>query len=344
MLAGKLLVTRYSGPGDIVVLTRNPDGSIRSQNTGVAGLKGFVDPLDITEDPTTGNLYVSDYGQRNGAARQIYLLRPIPAGANLTTSKDQLVFSDTISSVSPSPSPNLTLRITNTGTVPLTFPTGGIRIVDDPNSAGDDSSLFKIVNAATLPDTIGVGESVDVVVNFNASAVGIDSAILRIQSNDADRPTVDVALRGVGVPGTGGANEPSLARILRAYQIPTIVGDGPNDSGEGDTAYPQTPDASSQEVAGMQRLVKAGNGPVTVEVLAAEAIATDPSVKFGYYTPGNRRWDAKRGLFTVSGGDAQSLQVTPHGATSFDPGTNPFGLYTIYPGFQKPQDGNLPRE
>jgi fibronectin type 3 domain-containing protein/regulation of enolase protein 1 (concanavalin A-like superfamily) len=344
MLAGKILVTRYSGPGDIVVLTRNPDGSIRSQNTGVAGLKGFVDPIDITEDPSTGNLYVSDYGQRNGAARQIYLLRPIPAGANLSTGKDQLVFSDIITSSHAGPSPNLSLRITNTGTVPLAFPTGGVRVIDDPASAGDDSGLFKVVNAASLPDTIGVGESFDVALNFTAPAVGIESAFLRIQSNDADRPTFDVALRGVGVPGTGGAYEPSLARILRAYQIPTIVGDGPNDSGEADTAYPLNPDPSSQEVAGMQRLVKAGTGPVTFEVLAAEAINTNPSVKFGYYTPGNRGWDSKRELFTISGADAQSLQATPNGVTSFDPGQSAFGLYTIYPGFQKPQDGGLPRE
>ena len=345
MLAGKLLVVRYSGPGDIVVLTRRPDGAIESQNTGVAGLKGFVDPIDITEDPATGNLYVSDYGQRNGGARQIYLLRPIPAGANLSTAKDQLVFSDIVASAHSGSSPNLSFRLTNSGTVPLAFPAGGIRVIDDPASAGDDSSLFRIVNASSLPDTIGVGESFDVVLNFTAPAVGIESAFLRIQSNDADRPTFDVALRGLGVAGTGGANEPSLARILRTWQIPTIVGDGPNDSGEGDTAYPLNPDPSSQEVSGMQRLVKAGAGPVTVEVLAAEAINTDPSVRFGYYKPGNRGWDAKTELFTISGADAQSLQATPRGVTSFDPGQSPFGLYTIYPGFQNAtKDGGLPRE
>ena len=94
----------------------------------------------------------------------------------------------------------------------------------------------------------------------------------------------------------------------------------------------------------MQRLVKAGTGPVTVEVLAAEAINTNPAVRFGYYKPGNRGSDSKTELFTISGADAQSLQATPNGVTSFDPGPSAFGLYTIYPGFQKPQDANLPRE
>ena len=48
---------------------------------------------------------------------------------------------------------------------------------------------------------------------------------------------------------------------------------------------------------------------MTVEVLAAEAINTDPAVRFGYYKPGNRAADAKTELFTISGADAQSLQA-----------------------------------
>jgi fibronectin type 3 domain-containing protein/regulation of enolase protein 1 (concanavalin A-like superfamily) len=345
-LAGKLLVARYSGPGDIAVLTRGGNGTIASSNTGVAGLKRFVDPIDLTEDASNGYLYVADYGQnpRQAAARQMYLLRPIPPGANLSLGRDQLVFSDLATTTNTGPSPNLALHITNTGTVPLTFPANGFGVVDDPATAGDDSGLFKIANASSLPDTIGVGESFDVLVNYTAAAVGIDSAILRIQSNDADHRTVDVPLRGVGVPGTGGSNEPSLARILRAYQIPTIVGDGPNDSGEADTAYPQNPDPSSQERP-MPRLVKAGPGAVTVEVLAAEAINTNPSVRFGSYTPGNRGDDAKTELFTISAADAQSLQATPNGVTSFDPGSAAFGLYSTYPGFVNPtKDGGLPRQ
>ena len=344
MLSGRLLVTRYSGPGDIAILSRNSDGSIRSQNTGVAGLKGFVDPIDVTEDVASGNLYVADYGQRNGAARKIYLLRPIPPGANLALDRERLVFSDvTTAAGHAGASPNVALRLTNTGTVPLAFPDGAVRVVDDPAEAGDDSSLFRIVNGAALPDTLGVGESFDVLVNFTAGAVGIESAFLRIQSNDSNKPTHDVPLRGVGVPGTGGDKEPSLARILRAHQIPTIVGDGDNDSGEATTTYPMPPDDSSQEVL-MPRLVKAGAGPVTVEVLAAEAINTEPSVRFGYYTPGNRGADARTELFTISAADAQSLQARPNGRTSFDPGASAFGLYSTYPGFKDAtKDGGLPR-
>ena len=38
-------------------------------------------------------------------------------------------------------------------------------------------------------------------------------------------------------------------------------------------------------------------------------------------------------LFTVAKADAQSVNPTAIGNTSFDPGASPFGLYTTWPGF-----------
>ena len=45
------------------------DGSV-SQAAGVSGLSGLNDPVDLVEDPATGNLYVSELG-----AQRITLLR-----------------------------------------------------------------------------------------------------------------------------------------------------------------------------------------------------------------------------------------------------------------------------
>jgi glucose/arabinose dehydrogenase len=70
-LNGKILVTRYSGGKDIVVISPAPDGSIREAITGIDGFTQFSDPLDLTEDLKTGNIYVAEYG-----GRQITLLRP----------------------------------------------------------------------------------------------------------------------------------------------------------------------------------------------------------------------------------------------------------------------------
>jgi hypothetical protein len=73
-LLGKLLVIRYSGGDDIIVLTIDPStkGIMHSQ-TGITGFGGFTDPLDIVQNQANGDVYVTEYtGQR------IWRLRPNP--------------------------------------------------------------------------------------------------------------------------------------------------------------------------------------------------------------------------------------------------------------------------
>lgn len=72
-LQGKLLVVRYSQGDDIVALTpAAPHFDIADIEVGLPGLGGFVDPVDLVEHPSTGALYVSEYG-----ASHVTLLRPI---------------------------------------------------------------------------------------------------------------------------------------------------------------------------------------------------------------------------------------------------------------------------
>ena len=70
-LRGKLLITRYSGGDDVIVLTPGPGGSIVDSVTGVTGLTGFIDPLDLIEHARSGNLYVAEFG-----GQKLTLLRP----------------------------------------------------------------------------------------------------------------------------------------------------------------------------------------------------------------------------------------------------------------------------
>lgn len=72
-LNGAILVTRYSGGKDVVVLIPGSDGNITEAISGIDGLTRFSDPLDIVQDPATGNLYVAEYG-----GRQITLVKPRP--------------------------------------------------------------------------------------------------------------------------------------------------------------------------------------------------------------------------------------------------------------------------
>ena len=48
-----------------------PGGGLSNRTTGITGLTGFSQPLDVTEDVTTGNLYVTELG-----ASRITLLKP----------------------------------------------------------------------------------------------------------------------------------------------------------------------------------------------------------------------------------------------------------------------------
>ena len=62
-LKGKLLVARYSLNDDIITLTiGRPKNDIISSIGGssIEGFSGFKDPLDLTEDLKTGNIYVTE--------------------------------------------------------------------------------------------------------------------------------------------------------------------------------------------------------------------------------------------------------------------------------------------
>src|SRR6185437_15535908 len=268
-LNNKLLVTRSGGGDDVVVMTRAGDGTISSVNTGIAGLTNFVNPVDITEDSTTGFLYVAENG-----GQRLTLVRAITPGANLTTDKTTMVFNDPTTSGA---SPGQKITITNTGTSALTLPSNAFALT------GTDASRFSITSKPTLPATVAPGASVSVTITYTASVIGIQTASLQITSNDPDSPTINIPLRGLGTAGTGGTNEPSLQRILDLYQIPDNVGDSnPND------VYLDNPPVTPNDELTMQQLVKAANGPVTITPIATFGVSssTTPTVRFGYYTPG----------------------------------------------------------
>ena len=75
-LQGKLLVARYSNEDDILVLEPGSDGDIINAQTP-EDLDGFSDPIDLVEDTTNGNLYISEFDESEGTNDQgIVLLRP----------------------------------------------------------------------------------------------------------------------------------------------------------------------------------------------------------------------------------------------------------------------------
>lgn len=221
-----------------------------------------------------------------------------------------------------------TLTLTNTGAAAISFPAGALSIVKDPADANDESAQFAIAGG-TLPASLAPGQSTQLQLDYTASvANSVQSALLQITSSDPAGP-LTVQLHGLGTTGFFGTDEPSLANILRAFDIPTIVGAGPNDSNASNSQYPITPDPSSQEVP-MQRLVKAGPGPVMITALASFDTNTQPAVRLGYYTPAEPNTASE--LFTIAQTDSQTVNPTALGATVFDPGGGAFGLYATFPG------------
>ena len=77
LLRGKMLVCRYSGGDDVLVLTLGPDGEVTEAASGIEGLTRLMDPLDLVEDPATGNLYVAEFGPK-----RLTLLRPKPGATS----------------------------------------------------------------------------------------------------------------------------------------------------------------------------------------------------------------------------------------------------------------------
>ncbi len=75
-LDGALLVVRYSNGDDIIALI--PDGAngdIDTYKELIPGFTSFEDPLDLVEDPNTGNIYVSEYREHQPSGL-ITLLKP----------------------------------------------------------------------------------------------------------------------------------------------------------------------------------------------------------------------------------------------------------------------------
>ncbi|MGI8607341.1 MAG: choice-of-anchor D domain-containing protein [Gaiellaceae bacterium] len=316
-LEGRIMVARYSAGDDIIVLT--PGGAnldIVDAQTGVTGLTGFVDPLDLTEDESTGFLYVSELG-----AGRITLLRPnVVEGARIGIDKSRLVLNDVQGG---GVSPSQFVTVGNPGDQNLT--------VTALTIGGTNPSQFQITRQPSLPVTLLPGASFEVGVAMAATSVGTKSALLQIASNDGTASVTDVKLRGLGTLGTGGTNEPSLQWILDTYEIPVNVGDpDPTNS-----ALPTS--ALLGDEVSAQKFRKAGSGPVSVEPLAVFGPQSTVGnvLRFGWYTAGSKNW--RRELFTVPNPSFQSVYPATSGDLEFDPGADRFGFYSMWPFFSNRQ-------
>ena len=217
-LKGKLLVCRFSGGGDIIVLKPSstvPDPGVTSASSddriyditqahtgagtsGMVGMSGFLNPLDLVEDVATGNLYVSEYNWNNNtiSPAQITLLRVSQLSNSegyasaypATISATELVGDPTVASYA--------VTIANTGRGNLNVK--GIEIT------GADAAQFKMSGAPDAkpdkPVKIAKNSSVTFNVAFKPTSKGQKKASLRVVSNKKyGDQVVTVDLNGSGV-------------------------------------------------------------------------------------------------------------------------------------------------
>ena len=314
-LKGKLVVVRYSANQDLETFDVASGGALSNRTTGITGFTNFNQPLDVTEDNSTGNLYVTELG-----GQKITLLRPQgnTGTPNIDATPGRLIFND-VSGGAASASQKVTIK--NTGSGPLN--------ISNLSLVGDNPGQFQISNKPALPATVAAGGTATVDVTFNPTSVGVKGATLRIDSDDPDTAQTDINLRGLGTQGIGGSNEPSLQWILDTYEIPVNTGDlDPTNN-----TMPSTASPIGDEVLASSFTKAEFDHPVSVEPIAVfgpQGPSGNPNVAnvraHASGTPGT----PLQTIFDVPNSSYQSLNPATTNAQDFDPSGN-FGFDWVWP-------------
>ncbi len=217
-----ILVARYSSGSDIIALKANADGSIDKSMTQVRvpGLFGLKTPLDMVEDPLTGNVYVTE------------LIDEVDQGAIVLLKPDSTSAPQAVTS----PSPRLsfyvapggsgvtkTVTLSNTGNADLVLDASATKIT------GTNRKNFGVTNLPTEDYVIEPGGSLvlNVVGALSAGQTGPASANLALATNDPDGTYAAVVPLRVFNINAGSRAPVSLAGGLKASTFgSTRIGTG----------------------------------------------------------------------------------------------------------------------
>jgi len=230
----------------------------------------------------------------------------------LSATPDRIVIGTT-----PGAAKTAQLTLQNTGASTVTL--------QSLNVSGNGAAAFS-VSGATVPMDVAAGASATLTVSFNGTA-GVSQATLAAGTSGG---TTNVPLGGLAIPGS---NEPSLQWIFDVHNIPVNAGNP--DPTKKD--LPPVPIAGD-EIA-IQSFTKAGDGPVTLQLLASYGPTFEPVSINGWYASGNASSRAE--LFRIAQANAFALDppIEGGGTTSFDPGPNPFGFWNEWPFWETPNQG-----
>jgi hypothetical protein len=184
--------------------------------------------------------------------------------------------------------------------------------------SGDGAGAFQVSGGGTLPADLAPGASTTLTVTFNGAA-GVSKAML---SAVTAAGTTKVPLGGLGLAA---GTEPSLQWIFDVHNIPVNAGNP--DPTKKD--LPPVPIAGDEIL--VQSFVKAGDGPVTLQLIGSFGPSSEPVSINGWYPTGNGT--ARNTLFSIAQADAQVLDpaIENGGTLSFDPGSTAFGFWNQWP-------------
>lgn len=308
-LKGKLLVVRYSDGQDIETFDVAPTGQLSNRTTGITGFTGFQQPLDLTEDTATGNLYVTEMG-----TSKIILLKPHAASGVLSVQNldgvpynDRLVFSRIATPANSAQKVHdiAKVRLANPSSAPLKvtgLPINGPWTLDSP---------------PTLPATIQPGGTLDLTVRFTANGTRINNGTLTIQTDSASTPSTVVQLAGLWQSQSENGQEPTVRDIAGAMGYKTNIPANLDQNGH--------VTAVGDEVISPYWTRAETTKPVTVTQLNAYHSYPNAATVYWYA----RGATSRTTIATMSGAWAQSvLPATSNGGLvtrSFTP-TGTFGL------------------
>ncbi|NAS11526.1 T9SS type A sorting domain-containing protein [Poritiphilus flavus] len=328
-LQGVLMVVRFSGQDDVLVMDPMPSGPIAEAYTTIPGLDGFDDPLDVVEDPSTGHLYVSEYDRDNGGTPRLTLLRadtPATPGPRIAGVPDELIFEITTNGDGQNTDAK-TVEITNSGTEILN--------ITDVSITGTFANQFDPVSPSG-GTSLNPGESIIYTVTYapdlDGSNLGYQDASLTITSNGIFNPVFDVGLFGLKKVGYEGVEEPILQDIADVLGVSVNVG--------WTTLTTSTDPIIMGDEIFAQNWVAANQGLVNITPVGRYSPA-EP-LPFGWFTSDGSVVTNEVGILADGLDNAQTLfPPVSSGTTSFDPLTETFGIYVEsanFGGFKYTQD------
>ncbi|WP_317045517.1 PKD domain-containing protein, partial [Algoriphagus antarcticus] len=322
-LQGLLMVVRFSGQDDIIVMDPASNGDIAEAYTSIPGMGGFDDPLDLVEDPKTGNIYISEYDRGAGNNVRLTLLRasvPATLKPELESNPEELLFEIEVQQKTVggttygNQTDTRTVEVTNNGTESITISSASIE--------GDILDQFNEVSPAGST-TLTPGQSLVYTVTFapalNSSNLGYHTANLVLTTNSEIQPEFVIGLHALKKNGLEGGNEPPLQAVVNTLGFGINVGWTQLAVGIGT-------DLKGEEEL-VQQWVKAGPGNINITPVGRYSPAE--LLPFGWYTNTNGVINLNEvGALAEDLENAQTLYPEiASGNNFFDPSGAIFGLY-----------------